>query len=196
MAKYPLMPVPFVLFPATSIELHLRRSVTKHLPLWRQTDQIVGVQWFDQGRLHPIGVLASVEILIRSNAYVTIRITGEQRYYMTRLQERKAVSQMEVTVEPLPDREEVPHHRLIQIVTQLHHQLLRALRTTGTVDQTHSAPLSYRLAALWLQDSANRQHFLELRSESQRLQLLRAHLYSLHRQLAAEQHRQQQIRRN
>ena len=196
MAKYPLLPVPFVLLPATAMELRLRRSIARHLPLWGETEQIVGVQWFDQGRLHPIGVLASVEILAGNDIYVTIRITGEQRYYMTRLRERKTAPPMEVTVEPLPDREEVPHHQLMQIVIQLHRQLLQALRATDLPHLSHLAPLSYRLAALWLQDSANRQHFLELQSESQRLQLLRAHLQSLQHNLAAEQHRQQQLRWN
>ncbi len=196
MAKYPLLPVPFVLFPATAMELRLHRSIVRHLPLWGETEQIVGVQWFDQGRLHPVGVLASVEILAGNDTYVTIRIAGEQRYYMTRLRERKTAPPMEVTVEPLPDREEVPHHRLMQIVIQLHRQLLEALHATDIPAQSHAIPLSYRLAALWLQDSANRQHFLELQSESQRLQLLRAHLQSLQRNLAAERQRQQQLRRN
>ncbi len=189
MARYLLFPTPFVLLPAESVEFCVDHSFLARLPL-RWGKQIVAVQWLAEGYLYPVGVLASLEVEQTAGSYVRLTFYGEHRYRMVGLRQRWRDRQLEVSIELLPDREEVPHRELERIVERLHQQLLQVL-PGGAVSRANrgsgKTPLSYRLATYWMEDLASRQHLLELRSEIRRLQLLRAHLQNLVEHMSTEQ---------
>ncbi|MCS7176942.1 MAG: LON peptidase substrate-binding domain-containing protein [Candidatus Kapabacteria bacterium] len=183
-----VFPLPTVLLPGEVIPLHIFEPRYKLL-VQRVLDgrERMGINLLWQGRFYGVGCVSALREVFRRyrDGRMDIAVEGVQRYQTLSLDERTH-PYWTAEVEWLLDEEDTAPDELRQACVELYARFLQLLRgTTPDVeelilaDSRQAEPLSFFIGRQLGLEVLQRQHLLELRSERQRLEWLRAHLERL-----------------
>lgn len=176
----PILGVPFVIFPGEQVALHL--SDPQHLSLISgclgagEGQASFGISHIRNGHIEQIGCSAIVErVLDRyEDGALDVKIRGQIRYVLTALE--RSGNYPVGRVDYFEDLELKPDHSLRSKAVSLHIKLVElASGHTHTPFFAENDRASFALGHSAGFDLAERQRFLEMRSEAERLRYLIAH---------------------
>ncbi|MDH4070835.1 MAG: LON peptidase substrate-binding domain-containing protein [Ignavibacteria bacterium] len=177
----PLFPLGVVLFPGSALPLHIFEERYKLLVgQSSQTGAEFGVNLTENGNLSEVGCTARVRDVVRrfEDGSFDVIVDGIRRYDLLEFHKDRAPYYVGTVVFREPSQEE-RDRALLSETLALYNKLVRVVYKDGRfvideeeADQVHS----YRIAQKVGLDLATRQHLLEVDSENERLELLRAYL--------------------
>jgi len=180
----PLFPLNVVLFPDSLLPLHIFEDRYKTLVNECVTDESeFGINYFDSQKIHSVGCSARVkEILKRyDDGKMDIVVEGTRRYVLHKIIDAKTVYQVgDVTY--FDDEPQQQNDAIRMRAIALYNRLVQ-VAFRGSVQPIADGNLKPQLSFLLVQksglDLGQRQHFLSLRSENERMEILVKHLESV-----------------
>jgi ATP-dependent Lon protease len=179
--KIPLFVLPFVIFPGELIALHVYepryKALVEHVLSKGQQAGSFGITLVQNGKLEAIGCSVMIERVLEryEDGRFDIQVRGMIRYLL-RIYDGATAEYPQATVDYFEDLELKPDHSLRSKAVSLHIKLVELAS-----DQTHTPTFgaddraSFALAHSAGFDAAQRQQFLEMRSEKERLTHLIEH---------------------
>ncbi len=176
----PIFPIPFVIFPGEQISLHVFEDKYKLLIAdclgTGEGASNFGILCALGGRIEAIGCSVNIERVLNeySDGRYDIRIRGLIRYYMRSID--RSGHYPKALIEYFEDLELAPDHSLRSKAVSLHIKLVElASGNTLTPFFEASDRASFALGHGAGFDLAQRQKFLEMRTEKERLEFLISH---------------------
>lgn len=176
----PIFPIPFVIFPGEQISLHVFEERFKLLIAdclgTGDSAATFGISCVQDGRLEDIGCSVIIDRILQeySDGRYDIRIRGLIRYVIRQLD--RSAEYPTALVEYFEDLELHPDHSLRSKAVSLHIKLVElASGNTHTPFFEKDDRASFALAHSAGLDVAQRQKFLEMRTEKERLEYLIIH---------------------
>lgn len=176
-----LFPLGIVLFPGSSLPLHIFEPRYKELiGLCIRQHSAFGVNFVDSAKLCEVGCTAVISDVLERypDGRLDVVITGERRYRLERFAEDKA-SYFTGEVDYLADEPEAVRFELIAECVEYYNKIIRSVFEKAAVGIAEIAAKnypSYFLAEKSGLSLPQKQFLLESRSESHRLQTLLFHL--------------------
>jgi uncharacterized protein len=185
MAKIGLFPLNLVIFPNAALPLHIFEPRYKQLVnLSLNNEQTFGINLVDSSRLYQTG--CTVEVTEVTQKYpdgrLDIIVTGKSRYTLHSLREGEEVYYLG-EVDYFEDNDDAVSFALKQDCTRLYNEIVEIAFTSNAEEyfasELSDEPLSFFIAQKAGLDVLQKQELLEMRSETQRLQMLQEYMETL-----------------
>lgn len=195
----PIFPLRAVLFPDSLLPLHIFEQRYKILIAeCIDQDSEFGINLFNNGKLHPTGCTAVVDEIVKryDDGRMDIVVEGKRRYHLEKTVETTSPYYVGV-VSFLFDREEKVDDLLRQKAIGLYNQMIR-VAFKGRISEIDAATersklLSFVMVQKSGLDLEQRQEFLSIQSENERLAMLVRHLEAALPLLSSEEKRKELI---
>ncbi|HLK52074.1 MAG TPA: LON peptidase substrate-binding domain-containing protein [Candidatus Angelobacter sp.] len=172
MPLIPLFPLELVLFPGAPLPLHIfepryKEMITECL----LKDQPFGMVRVKDSSLAAIGCSASILNVLKKyeDGRLDIAAEGMRRFEITQVNQERSFLQAEVAY--FEDEPSLPGKSAVDAVVQLHEQLFAVLGQPVSVERDDEL-LSFQLANELPVDLDFKQALLEMKSESERIEIL------------------------
>jgi Lon protease-like protein len=195
----PIFPLHAVLFPDARLPLHIFEQRYKILIAeCVDQDSEFGINLFNNGTLHPIGCTAVVDEIVKryDDGRMDIIVEGKRRYHLEKTVETTSPYYVGV-VSFVFDREEKMDDPLRQKAIGLYNQMVR-VAFKGRISEIDAATERSKLLSFVMVQKAGfdleqRQTFLSVQSENERLAVLVRHLEAAVPLLSSEEKRKELI---
>jgi Lon protease-like protein len=168
----PLFPLEIVVFPGSPLPLHIFEPRYKEMiGECLSQDRPFGMVRAKENALSAIGCSARIINVIKTyeDGLMDIAAEGAQRFEIIQVNQERSFLQAEVSF--FDDEPSIVSKSAADTVVQLHEQLFAVMGQTVEVDRD-AALLSYRLAQDLPVDLDFKQTLLEMKSESERVEIL------------------------
>lgn len=199
MEKIGLFPLSIVVFPGSSLPLHIFEPRYKQLVGEAMSDHSVfGINLVDAARLYPTGCTAEVTEVFRRypDGRMDVAVTGLKRYALRTLHEGEAPYYTGV-VDYFDDEPEEINLPLRTSTSEMYNELVSIVYPHSygelIVEEATYGPISFFMAQKAGLDVLKKQELLEMKSENQRLQVLSEFFEALLPDLRRKQKIQQVI---
>jgi Lon protease-like protein len=190
--RLPLFPLNVVLFPDALLPLHIFEERYKTLVRESVTDENeFGINYFDSPKIHSEGCSARVQEILKryEDGKMDIVVEGKRRYTIHNIEDSVAGYQVG-DVSYFDDAQETLNDALRMRAIALYNRFIEIV-FKKSLEPVAEGNLKPQLSFLLVQKSglslAQRQNFLTLRSENERLEILVQHLESVLPIVASQQ---------
>jgi ATP-dependent Lon protease len=201
MQKIGLFPLGMVIFPGSSIPLHIFEPRYKQLVRLVVADNdVFGINLVNADKLHQIGCTVKVTQVVREyeDGRMDIVVTGQKRFFLQSMYEGKEPYYVG-HVQYFEDSETVYDNALREECVALHNEIIGIVYpgSSGSAFLIHSTMVNNELAFVIAQKAGleleQKQKMLEMRSEHQRLEFVRKVMHELLPDLRQKQQLQRVI---
>lgn len=200
MSWTPLFPLKLVLFPGETIPLHIFENRYREMANYCLEQECpFGIVAKFSSRLPRVACLAEIEEITQkySDGKMDITCKGKNRCYIHEFDESKSylrgkVEEFDDFVEDLND----PLVDLKKELTELYEELMRIAQNQLDIDEPKTPIVSYDYAHQIGFTIEQKQQLLELRSERERLQLIRNHMKQVMPKVKAYESMKEKVKSN
>lgn len=185
MDKIGLFPLGIVLFPESSYPLHIfEERYKKLINTCIEEKTVFGINYTDQAKMSDVGCTAYVSDIMKKydDGRMDILVTGKERYRMIRFSEGDK-PYYTADIEYFNDDSEIREQILVNDTVKIFNDIAKRIKYVNIepidIDKIDNHYLSFLMAQKSGMDAKQKQNLLEMKSENERLKILRNHLRRL-----------------